>query len=502
MSAFSNLLKDVLNAKSVDKLQLSGAMGIDRALLYRYLNDQSFPDRSFLSDLRAELLLTPYEYRDLLRAYEMTRLGETVFENRRIVSSIIQSIYRQSEKLIGLNNTVSTAGFPVKDIVTLSNSDSVYWAVQQILQDPRTQNVMLTLQPDQEFVHHSVTSLLVSQARLRPLHIEHIVRFQSKSLDSHATYNLKIFSHILPALFACNYYTDSQYFVYYYYNNQVSVDERAMELYPHALITSWCVCLFSFHYNSAVIIQDPAVAQLYRNNFLSIQDNTSCFLKEAVTADGESTLMQRLTHEPYFECIFKTHPSVSLAGNEKHYAKYYQSPNNTDTTLVDNLIHRYHLRMQAMNSEFYKGRRDFFTFSGLRRLVYTGRFSNSPDPNIPAMDHEDIRCFIENYLQKLKTLPHFEAHLVKEDTPGMLSGDFGIYIINNNSMIIEKARRDTVPKRHLIEVTEKSIVNAFLEYLQNGIEFEEIICSNAQTIALLESLLKVDLDIDRLAPIL
>lgn len=84
----------------------------------------------------------------------------------------------------------------------------------------------------------------------------------------------------------------------------------------------------------------------------------------------------------------------------------------------------------------------------------------------------------------------------------MLGGDFGIYIINNNSMIIEKARRDTVPKRHLIEVTEKSIVNAFLEYLQNGIEFEEIICSNAQTIALLESLLKVDLDIDRLAPIL
>ena len=44
MSIFSNKLKELFSIKSVDKRLVAQSLNIDRALLYRYLNDQSFPE--------------------------------------------------------------------------------------------------------------------------------------------------------------------------------------------------------------------------------------------------------------------------------------------------------------------------------------------------------------------------------------------------------------------------------------------------------------------------
>lgn len=502
MSQFSNKLKEIFSVKSVDKLQLSHALSIDRALLYRYLNDQSFPEQGFLRELQAELLLTPYEYRELLRAYEMTRLGEDVFQNRKIVGGIISNIYRQNEKNLGTHLALEPAGVLQGPITSLTNTDGVYLALHQIFSDPRSHQVMITMQPDQEFVYKSVFPLLIEQARHRAMRIDHIVRFQSKTRDNPATYNLNVFARIVPPIYACNYYTESQYFVHYYYNNQVAVDERAMELYPNIIVTPWCVCMLSYNYNSAVVVQDVNMAALYRSNFLSVQEKTACFLKDALSPSGESTLLlSKITKEPYFEAIFKAHPSISLGGDEQHYTDNYSINSKEDEERVAGLLRRYRIRTASMNSELHRGRRDFFTMSGLRSFIATGRFTTSTVENMIPMTHDAVRAFLSTYVERVQSHPRFCAHLVKEDVPGSLSGDFGIYIINNNSMIIEKARSDIFLKRHVIEVTERSIIDAFSEYLEEGVPFEESIISREQTVSFLKDLIAVNLDIDRLNPL-
>ena len=246
MSKFSNKLKELFSIKSVDKRLVAQALNIDRTLLYRYLNDQSFPENSaFIEQLRNELYLTPYEYKELLEAYEISKLGETVYHNRKIVAKILDQLFSQNKPIV--SSQYSSFDFNNQMMMTLSDTDTIYSALQKIIMDERTTEIMMNCQPDREFVYNNLFQLLKEKVSTQKATIHHILRFQSKTSNDIVSYNLQIFSELLPLLYYCTYYTNNSYYANYYYNNQAAVDERAMDIFPNILITSWCTILGWFN---------------------------------------------------------------------------------------------------------------------------------------------------------------------------------------------------------------------------------------------------------------
>ncbi len=481
MSIFSNKLKELFSIKSVDKRLVAQSLNIDRALLYRYLNDQSFPeDTSFIEHLRNELYLTPYEYKELSDAYEITKLGENVYQNRKIVAKILDRLFSQTRPAAA--TSPSTFDMKGKSIIPLTDRDTIYSALHRIIMDPRTTEISMNLQPDRDFVCDSLFQLLKEKICTHKTNIRHILRFQSKTTSHIGSYNLQIFSELLPLVYYCIYYTDSSYYANYYYNNQAAVDERAMDIFPNILITPWCTITLSFHYGNGILYIDQDVSAIYQKNFKEIEKNTFPF----VLSDQQSlNLTEQCRKNPYREYVFKTHPSASLGLDMDFYSSQYMLYDKDTPDL--STFRKYHqAKEDILYSPTHVARTDFFTASGLKKFMETGQLHTFfSDYTIP-LEKEEIIQFLKRYVEIIEAHPNFSCHLIYDDVPNRCNGNFAIFVLHDNTLVVENSRRKLRNISSIIEVTEKSIVDAFCDYLNTGILSGSSIASREETLEILK----------------
>ncbi len=481
MSKFSNKLKELFSIKSVDKRLVAQALNIDRTLLYRYLNDQSFPENSaFIEQLRNELYLTPYEYKELLEAYEISKLGETVYHNRKIVAKILDQLFSQNKPIV--SSQYSSFDFNNQMMMALSDTDTIYSALQKIIMDERTTEIMMNCQPDREFVYNNLFQLLKEKVSTQNATIHHILRFQSKTSNDIVSYNLQIFSELLPLLYYCTYYTNNSYYANYYYNNQAAVDERAMDIFPNILITSWCTIVMSFNYDSGIIYINEEISNTYKKSFEDIQKNTFPFV---LSSDGSTDLTDRCKTAPYRDYVFKTHPSASLGLGAEFYTPKYIHMDQTNGFNAE-IFQFYHNKQEILYSSNHLLRKDFFTISGLKHFLDTGILSTFFSDYTEPLSKENRIEFLKLYITNIENNPNFSTHLIKDTVPNKYNGNFGVFVFNDSSVVIENSRRKLYNISSFIEVTEKGIVDAFIDYLNLGIESEKYILNNAETIEILK----------------
>ncbi len=481
MSKFSNKLKELFSIKSVDKRLVAQALNMDRALLYRYLNDQSFPeDTSFIDQLRNELYLTPYEYKELQEAYRITKLGENVYQNRVLVAKILDQLFGQNQPP-SLN---LSSGFSLKDeaISILSDRDAIYFSLQQIIMDSRTTEILMNFQPDRDFVNTSIFQLLKEKTSRHKTSIQHILRFQSKTSNYVSSYNLQIFSELLPLLYYCTYYTDSNYSANYYYNNQAAVDERAMDLFPNILITPWCTIIMSFNYDNGILYQNEAVCAMYRKNFEEIKANTFAFL----SSDHSSDLSDRCRKTPYRDYVFKTHPSAALALGPEFYTSRYMDCASCPPGSDEKFQEYHQTKQEILYSPTHQSRTDFFTATGLKQFLESGEIATFFSDYTFPLEKADILSYLKRYVKTIEDNPNFSTHMIHDDVLNRFNGNFGIFIFNDNSLVIENSRRKLYNITSVIEVTEKSIVDAFCDYLNTGIFSDSNVLSREDTLKILK----------------
>lgn len=486
MSKFSNKLKELFSVKSVDKRMVAQALHIDRALLYRYLNDQAFPeDTAFLEQLRNELCLTPYEYKELLESYEITKLGEDIYQGRQMVAGILDNLLQQPGSAVSLP---APAVLPTDETVRiLRDRDMIYSALLSIILDERTTQIRMNLQPDQDFVCRSLFQILREKLTRQETQVKHMLRFQSKTNDNVSSYNLNIFSRLLPLLYYCIFYTNSTYFANYYYNNQAAVDERAMDLFPNILITPWCVIVMSFSYDSGLLYFGEDVAAVYRKSFDRILENTFSFVKSGMTPSQRDEILERCGSTPYRDYIFKSHPSALMGLGEDFYTSHYMEKAVSEPGLAEHFTEYHRQREATQYSDGHLSRKDFFTSSGLRRFIATGTLATFYSEYALPLSKPDILLFLERYVKTIEDNPRFECHMIQDEIPNMYNSSFGLFIFDENTLVIENSRRRIYNLTSLIEVTEKSIVDAFYDYLNTGLKSSPAVLGYEETLQVLRT---------------
>ncbi len=483
MSRFSIKLRELISSKNVDKMKLANSLNIDRALLYRYLNDVSFPQSDeFISSIATELCLSPFEHKELITSFEMTKLGEEIVEQRVIVSQMINNIYFKNSSWKDMPHSPN---YYSKDLLSEQISsfyglENVYSMVKAIVDDERSNFIKLNLQPDNSFAVKSLIPILQNKSINQKVVIEHVMRFQSKTNDNPSSYNLKLFSSVLPILYHCNYHSESAYLAYYYYNNSASANESAMDLFSNTIITPWCVCLLNHDYSSAILLNNSSVCTEYGKNFDFILSLSTPFVIDAKKQRFWEWQKEKLTTTPFREYVFKSHPSVHL-GFPKNFF-------DTIKDKCDDEIYQRRLTYnETLHTETHVARHDFFTTHGLELLIQTGEFSTSYANTLKNQTDITVKQFLENYIANMKKYSHFFTHVIKSDIPNSETSDFSLYVVNDDVIYLESPHREE-KSRYVIQITERSIVEAFIEYLYNGLLNEDRVLDNANTIEYLNKI--------------
>jgi hypothetical protein len=367
-------------------------------------------------------------------------------------------------------------------MVVLSNRDAIYAALQRIITDSRTTEILMNLQPDRDFVCISIFQLLKEKVCLQATAIQHILRFQSKTSNYVSSYNLQIFSELLPLLYYCTYYTDSSYSAHYYYNNQAAVDERAMDLFPNILITPWCTIIMSFNYDNGILYLNNTVSAMYKKNFEEIKNNTFAFL----SSDKSSDLSERCKNNSYRDYIFKTHPSASIGLGPEFYFSDYMTDKSKEQMLNVSFHECHQARQEASDTPAHQARTDFFTASGLKQFIETGNLDTFFSDYTLPLEKPEILAYLKRYVSIMESNPKFNTHIIQDDVLNRFNGNFSVFIFNENSLVIENSRRKLYNITSVIEVTEKSIVDAFCDYLNTGIFSESSVMSCEDTLRILK----------------
>ena len=92
MSVFSDLLEQYIKEKEIKIYSMAATCQIDRSMLYRIISGKrNPPSPEIFFRISKYLQLAPAEYEQLLNAYELTRLGASIYY--KIFSSVFQAIW-------------------------------------------------------------------------------------------------------------------------------------------------------------------------------------------------------------------------------------------------------------------------------------------------------------------------------------------------------------------------------------------------------------------------
>lgn len=93
MSQFSELLKEHINKKDITIKALAEKCGIDRTYLHKILKgERKVPNQAFVNNISLQLMLSAEDRSKLVELYNISEMGEDVYNRRRQVSKIIHDM--------------------------------------------------------------------------------------------------------------------------------------------------------------------------------------------------------------------------------------------------------------------------------------------------------------------------------------------------------------------------------------------------------------------------
>ena len=93
MSTFSRLLNSLVHQKDIAVYPMTQYCGIDRTLMYKYLNGKDYPREQAIVDRMADFMrLSPSESEELLTAWQIEKIGWKEWNSRRNVEDFLLNL--------------------------------------------------------------------------------------------------------------------------------------------------------------------------------------------------------------------------------------------------------------------------------------------------------------------------------------------------------------------------------------------------------------------------
>lgn len=462
MTIFADTLRKYLDSKNTTIYTIAKISGVDRTMIQHMKSGKRLP--SNISDVQAiakAMMLNLSETDELLRAYNITHMGEENYYRRDHVSKIISGFYdmNTASKLVlprGSQDTLEMHD-TLKEIIGRSNINRIVKALLEMEANKKGGHVKLMVQPEYGYLFDCLTSIDFSTNNTL---VEAIIVFDKNEGNRSTLYNLNVLEKLVPTLFQCDVFHP-----YYIYENVDSLFNKNSFM-PYKIITSDYIIGISYEHDKALLYQDASISRLI-NEMFQKQRSIATPICQTFHPTPEEYLASTFSQE-----VIK--PEEKEDGTkEKIYELFYQPCfpsfcpedillDRLNTNLVTpeqvEVIKDYFNKIRAQ----YKDKSVTFTLDGLNLFMETGRVTEIPD-------------FMYTYLTPQQRLTMLKRIIASVD-----DGSFAPRIIKSEKLTIPSPICICAPNEHnviiyyfspdkgqyIFHLQELSLVQAFHDFLR------------------------------------
>lgn len=466
MSTFSRLLNSLVHQKDISVYPMTQYCGIDRTLMYKYLNGKDYPKEQAIVDRMADFMrLSPLESEELLTAWKIEKIGWKEWNSRRNVEDFLLSLpdisdFSRKFKTAGGTSAKQTVTAPsvssfhasYPDCRALPTQTALNTVISQVIMDEvqkENGRLCLMLQPDYDYLFHLLMGLGEYEHELP---IDHILCLGNSSQSDRAVqdHNLAYLQKILPL-----YVRALDYNIYYYYD---AVESHFSNLNGLSclILTSSCAVTCTSDFQSGILYGKPEIVQMLRKHFDTCREKCSPFFSpiHSIEDTCEMTLKFFSENDEYYS--LQPEPCIIP----------FLTPDLVDRVIRSDLPGR--TELLSLLNDFLRHRKDsvftenyhiFHTAPGLRRFMETGRSYEIPEDLYVPFSPEDRKLL----LYRLSAFFPERYHLLRGPLEN-LPQNFHLWVSASNGYIMfTNRKKETI----YLLFTEPGLLTSFIDYLGN-----------------------------------
>lgn len=439
MSQFSELLREYIKKKDITIKALAEKCGIDRTYLHKILKgERKVPSVDFVENISLQLMLSTEDKSRLMELYNISEMGEDVYNRRKQVSKIIHDMANtnmEDPDALTFKTEVDIDSVPEISIYTDKRELRKNLQVLICSDVHNGSDIQVIAQPT-EFL----TNLLSIAAEGSESAINHLFFFDNTSYEKNtAKYNLDIFP------FICHLAQKHEKYEAFYYYEGASAYFNSTNIMPNIMITNNFLIRTDSDYCEGVIYRSKPMVEFYMRQFEKFKTKCAKLLDHAVDI---------------LEYV------------------YFWYDDNANFIGVDFQP----CTMLCLTEDIYI---NLFSEKGLAEFMTTGEIFELPRNSytFPTLAERKIMLQI---MISLCENGMADYRIIKNDYFAV-SKNLCINISDNTSLNII-ARNNCFSDFSYLKISETSLVQAFWDYFQHFID-SDAVCSHEETIEILRSYL-------------
>lgn len=447
MSQFSELLREYIKKKDITIKALAEKCGIDRTYLHKILKgERKVPSVDFVENISLQLMLSTEDKSRLMELYNISEMGEDVYNRRKQVSKIIHDMANtnmEDPDALTFKTEVDIDSVPEISIYTDKRELRKNLQVLICSDVHNGSDIQVIAQPT-EFL----TNLLSIAAEGSESAINHLFFFDNTSGEkTTAKYNLDIFP------FICHLAQKHEKYEAFYYYEGASAYFNSTNIMPNIMITNNFLIRTDSDYCEGVIYRSKPMVEFYMRQFEKFKTKCAKLLDHAVD----------ILEYVYFWYDDNAH--ALLPADAKKFVKSKLT-----------------MGKKALSEHKFV---NLFSEKGLAEFMTTGEIFELPRNSytFPTLAERKIMLQI---MISLCENGMADYRIIKNDYFAV-SKNLCINISDNTSLNII-ARNNCFSDFSYLKISETSLVQAFWDYFQHFID-SDAVCSHEETIEILRSYL-------------
>ncbi len=469
MSQFSELLREHIHKKDITIKALAEKCGIDRTYLHKILKgERKVPNMAFVENICLQLMLSAEDKSRLIELYNISEMGEEVYNRRKQVSKIIHDMANTNmEEPDGLTFKTEVDIDTVPEISIYTDKRELRKNLQILIcSDVQNGSDIQVIAQPTEFL----TSLLSVAAEGSESTINHLFFFDNTTGEkSPAKYNLDIFP------FICHLAQKHEKYEPLYYYESAAAYFNSTNIMPNIIITNNFIIRTDSDYCEGVIYKSQPMVGFYMRQFEKLRGKCTKLLDHAMDI-FEYVYFWYDDNANFVGMDFQ--PCTMLCLTEDIYNAHALLPADAKEYIKQKLTMG---KKALLEHKFI----NLFSEKGLAEFMATGEIFELPRNSYtyPTLAERKIMLQIMISLCESGTADY---RIIKDDYFAV-SKNLCINISDNTSLNIV-ARNNCFSDFSYLKISETSIVQASWDYFQYFISTDAV-CSHEETIEILRSYL-------------
>lgn len=275
MTEFSKVFEKYIEEKKIQLPALGKYCGMDYKEIFRILKGKGeLPDEDILQKIMSYMQLTPSEKRNILKVYEITRIGKEKYYMHRQVQTLLEEFpeyFYADRKSDILKISTEPPNENNRNCIPLFNQTEINQYLHYIcIREARKQKnsrICLIMQPDHKFAMELLQSLKTIN---EDLVIEHVISIDKteKMSENVEFYNLRYLKNLLPL-----YINAMNYNVYCMEGNLQSYGEE-LPGFSNIFLTEDYVLVCTADFGRGILYNSPETKEYFRKRYNSFRDQS------------------------------------------------------------------------------------------------------------------------------------------------------------------------------------------------------------------------------------